>query len=109
MNSDVHCKVNSATFGVSLLSLRSGQLKRLRRAGDRALKTTVEQTLMRVLNTHFRVFVLGCLDLPAGVDLVVIGHTIHTTIPHRSSVSGTTQLQTVIRFAASAIGVFGSA
>ncbi len=52
---------------------------------------------MRGLITHFRVFVLGCLDLPAGVDLVVIGHTVHTRIPDRSSVSGTTQLQTVVR------------
>jgi hypothetical protein len=59
MNSDVHCKVNSATFSVPLLSLGLGNLKRLRRAGDRALKTTVEQTLMRGLNTAFPCVRLG--------------------------------------------------
>jgi hypothetical protein len=40
----------------------------LRSAGGRAIKTTVEQTLMRGLRPHFRVFVRGCLDLPAGVN-----------------------------------------
>jgi hypothetical protein len=43
-------------------------MKQLRIARDRAVKTTVEQTLMRGLVPHFRVFVRGCLYLPAGVD-----------------------------------------
>ena len=43
-------------------------MKRLRIAGDRTVKTTVEQTLIRGLVTAFPLFVRGCLDLPAGVD-----------------------------------------
>jgi hypothetical protein len=52
-------------------------MKRLRRAGDRALKTTVEQTLMRGLNTAF-----PCVR--PGLPRSASGRRLRSCRPHNS-------------------------
>jgi hypothetical protein len=66
------------------------QIKAAAQGWRQSLKTTVEQTLMRGLDTAFPLFVRGCLYLPAGVDLGSATQFIRG-FPHRGPVSGTTQ------------------
>src|SRR5262244_1353655 len=74
-----------------------GGMKQLRIARDRAVKTTVEQTLMRGLVTAFSVCSSGAASICQRASMKIIGHTIHTRIPHRGSVSSSAQQQMSIQ------------
>src|SRR5215510_11461196 len=74
-----------------------GGMKQLRIARDRAVKTTVEQTLMRGLVTAFSVCSSGAASICQRASMKIIGHTIHTRIPHRGPVSSSAQQQMSIQ------------
>ena len=63
----------------------------LHRAGDGALETTVDQALIRVLDTAFRVFVSGLFRCLKGGRRAEPGHVVSSGVPLRGSIPGRVQ------------------
>lgn len=63
----------------------------LHSAGDGALETTVDQALIRGLDTAFRVFVWGLIRCLEGGHRAEPGHVASSGVPLRGSIPGAVQ------------------
>ena len=63
----------------------------MRKAGDGAVKTTVEQTSDARVGYRISVCSSGTASICQRASMKVIGHTIHTRVSHRDPASGAAQ------------------
>ena len=68
-------------------------MKLLRKAGDGTVKTTVEQNSDARVGYRISVCSSGAASICQRASMKVIGHTIHTRVPHRGPASGAAQSQ----------------